>query len=444
MSPLGRLPSRRNAALAIAACAALTALGCRTTAASGSAVPAEGGAAAAPPGDSGPIELFSWWARVGDSNALEALASEHRRRNPGDVLINATAELSGLARSTLRKRMQRDEPPDTFQANAGKDLMQWVVVNGIDDQESKLLPLDDRIGDVATWRKAVPRSVLDQLSYNGKLYGVPSNIHRLNTMFYNKAVFRNFGLSEPKTIDDLKALGRRLAGSGVPLFAIGSREPWTLALVAFECLLVAREGPSFYEGYFKGQFKADDPRVVADLKAFIDLLAFANEDHSRLTWHQAVDLVVRGKAAMTIMGDWARGSFTSHGFKMDEDYGEMAFPQSEETFVFTSDAFPLPIHAKNRAGAERLLRTIGSIEGQLAVNGTRDSLSARMDAPPPVDPTLARKYALFKRGPLVLALSGLVPSRFADDLATSLAEVADEHDVEPAIQTLRSRYALLK
>jgi glucose/mannose transport system substrate-binding protein len=427
---------------AVAACA-IACGGCRAS--SGGAVGAPEGGASGTSGETSPVELFSWWARVGDSNALEALSREHRRRYPNDLIINATSELSGLARSALRKRMLRDEPPDTFQANAGKDLLQWVTLNGLDDHESKLLPLDDVLtDDVALWRTAIPSAVLEQLSYGGKLYGVPSNIHRLNTIFYNKAVFRSFGLSEPKTIDDLKAMGRRLEGTGVRLIAIGTREPWTLELLAFECLLVAREGPSFYDGYFRGHFRADDPRVVADLKALLELLAFANDDHSRLTWHQAVDLVVRGKAAMTVMGDWARGSFSAHGFRIDEDYGEMAFPQSEEAFVYTSDAFPLPIHAKNRAGAERLLRTIGSIEGQLAVNGARDSLSARMDAPAPADPVLAQKYALFKRGPLVLALSGLVPSRFAEDLAAALAEVADQRDVEPAVQTLRSRYALLK
>lgn len=432
------------ALLALLACAlsAGATSGCRAGAGSAS-TGVEGGASDAS-GETSPVELFSWWARVGDSNALEALSREHRRLYPNDLIINATSELSGQARSALRRRMQRDEPPDTFQANAGKDLLQWVTVNGLDDHESKLSPLDDVLDDVATWRKAIPPAVLEQLSFGGKLYGVPSNIHRLNTIFYNKSVFKNYGLSEPKTVDDLKAMGHRLEGTGVRLFAIGSREPWTLALMAFECLLVAREGPSFYDGYFRGHFRADDPRVVADLKALLELLAFANEDHARLTWHQAVDLVVRGKAAMTVMGDWARGSFAAHGFKIDQDYGEIAFPQSEETFVYTSDAFPLPIHAKNRAGAERLLRTIGSVEGQLAVNGARDSLSARMDAPPPEDTVLAKKYALFKRGPLLLALSGLVPSRFAEDLATSLAEVADQHDVEPAVQTLRSRYALLR
>jgi glucose/mannose transport system substrate-binding protein len=286
--------------------------------------------------------------------------------------------------------------------------------------------------------------VLAPLSYGGKLYGVPSDIHRLNTIFYNRKVLRSYGLVEPRTLDDLRAMGRRLEGSGVSLLAIGSREPWTLALFAFESLLVAREGPAFYENYFRGRLKADDPHVLGAIRNMLDLLAFANDDHPQLTWLQAVDLVIRGKAAMTVMGDWARGYFAAKGLKVGQDFGEMAFPQSDATFVYTSDAFALPVLAKNRAGAERLLRTIGSIDGQRAVNEAKDALSARMDVPPTDDPVLTRKFGLFKKGPLVLALSGLVPARFADDVAQALAETVEQRDIEPTVETLRSRYVLLQ
>jgi glucose/mannose transport system substrate-binding protein len=391
-----------------------------------------------------PIELFSWWSRVGDSNALEALAAEHRRHYPGDTVINATTELSGQARNTLRRRMLRNEPPDTFQANAGADFMQWVLLNGIDDRESKLTPLDGVIDDVPAWRKAMPKAVLDLVTYDGKLYGVPTNIHRVNTIFYNRSVFRTYGLTEPKTLDDFRRMARKLDGTGVRLLAVGSREPWTLSLMAFECLLVAREGPAVYESYFRGHLRADDPRVLADLDALLGLLDMANDDYARLSWVQAIDLVARGKAAMTIQGDWSRGAFVNRGLQIGDDVVEIPFPQTENVFVFTSDAFPLPTLAKNRAGAERLLQTMGSVEGQRAMNAAKDALSARLDVAPPDDPVLAKKYALFQKGPLVLALSGLVPGRFADDIGAGLADAALEHDIEPAVHTLRSRYALLR
>jgi len=404
--------------------------------------PVPGPAGAAP---QRPIEIFSWLERIGDSDPLGALATEHRRHYPDDVIINARAALSGLARKALRNRMLHNEPPDTFQANVGSDLMQWVLTNGSDARESKLLPLDDLVAGVASWREAMPAPLVERVSYDGKIYGVPADLHRNNTVFYNKKIFARYGLAEPKTLADLTAMGEKLRGSGIPLIAVGSREPWTVALLMFECLLVAREGPAFYQDYFTGGLTAADPRVIRTLEAGLGLFAFVNPNHRELSWLQAVEMVTHGEAAMTVMGDWARAPFIEGGLKLGEDYGEMPFPETAGTFVFSADAFTLPVDAKNRPGVQRLLSVIGSPEGQQAISHSRGTLSARIDVPPPeTDPILTANYALLKKGPLVIALSGLLPAQFGDDLSAALTEMLDQHDVDPVVHTLRSRYVLLR
>jgi glucose/mannose transport system substrate-binding protein len=390
-----------------------------------------------------PIEIFSWFERIGESDPLGVLAAEHRRRYPDDVIINARA--SGLARKALRGRMLRGEPPDAFQANVGTDLLQWVLVDGEDARESKLLPLDGLVAGVGSWRKAIPSALLERLSYDGKIYGVPADLHRNNTLFYNKKVFARYGLGEPRTVEDLHAMGEKLRGSGVSLLAVGSREPWTVALLLFECLLVAREGPKFYQDYFAGRLEAADPRFIRTLEAGIGLFAYVNPNHRELSWLQAVELVTRGEAAMTVMGDWARVSFIAAGLRLGQDYGEIPFPETAGTFLFSADAFALPVEAKNRAGVQRLLATIGSPEGQRAISRARGTLSARLDVPPPdTDPVLMSSFALLQKKPPVMALSGLLPAAFADDLAAALGEMLDQHDVDPVIHMLRSRYVLLQ
>ncbi len=404
------------------------------------------GPTGAPDGQSQrPIEMFSWWESAGDGGVLGALIKQHQKLYPGDVIINAATGLSGLARKTLRTRMMQREPPDAFQANVGADTMQWVLINRSDARESKLVALDDILPEVAEWRRMMPARLLDQVSYDGKMYGLPSNVHRINSLFYNRRVFEKYGLSVPTTVADLKAIGKKLKGTGVAPLAVGSKEPWTLALLGFECLLVSREGPTFYEDYLHGKLKADDPRVKATLEAFLDLGSIFNSDHAQYNWLQAVEMVTRGQAAMTAMGDWATVFFTTQGMLPGKDYGEIPFPGSENTFVFTSDAFALPADGKNRAGAERLMRTIGSPEGQRVIARKKGALSPRSDVEPPAEePTQVKKHELWRHGNLVLALSGIAPPRFSEDLAAALAEMFERRDVEPVLHTLKSRYALLK
>jgi glucose/mannose transport system substrate-binding protein len=290
----------------------------------------------------------------------------------------------------------------------------------------------------------VPQPIVDQVSYRGKTYGVPVNIYRLNTVFYSKSVFERFHLTAPKSPDDFAAMSEKLRGSGIPLFAVGSREPWTLALIAFECLLIAREGPSFYFDYFHGQVAPDEPRIRRTLEETLRLAPLFNEDFEQLSWSDAIERVVSGRAAMSIMGDWARTIFDGRGLKVDVDFGQIPFPGTSDTFVFTSDAFALPLAAKNPAGARRLLATMGTPQAQIAMNQPRGALSARRDVPAPGRAAISlANHALLQQGALVLALSGLVSPAFESDVAQSLAEMFTEGDVSPVLQTLRSRQVLL-
>jgi glucose/mannose transport system substrate-binding protein len=113
------------------------------------------------------------------------------------------------------------------------------------------------------------------------------------------------------------------------------------------------------------------------------LLGYANADADRTTWDQALDLVLRGEAAMTIMGDWAKGYVLDQAQKDDLkiDIGQIPTPGTDGTFVFTTDTFGLPIGARNPEGARALLSLFASVEGQNTFSLIKGSIPARNDAP---------------------------------------------------------------
>lgn len=390
------------------------------------------------------IELFGWWTRIGESEPLGALMRIHQTRFPNDRMINASAELSGLARKTLHERLMRGEPPDTFQANIGDDLMKWVVVNGVDAAESRLLPLDRELANFEELRRNIPKALFERMSFDGKLYAVPVNVQRINSVFYSKKFFREHGLTEPKSLEDLRTMGDRLKSKNLPLFALGTREPWTLTLFIFECLLVGREGLDFYRDFFRGALQPDDPRIRATLEEALKLLEYANPNHPRLTWMQAADYIINGQAALLVMGDWTRGHFANKRLHIGEDYGEFPFPGSEDAFIFTTDTFSLPRGSRNKEGAKRLLATMASREGQKAMNDARNVLPARLDVPAGADSEMQRKHQLLASGKLAVAFSGLLPGQVGDDLGQAAVEMVAERDIEPVMLTLRSRYALMR
>ena len=82
------------------------------------------------------------------------------------------------------------------------------------------------------------------------------------------------------------------------------------------------------------------------------------------------------------MGDWAVAAFEEAGKKAPADYVYMPVPGTDGVFDFLADSFTLPVGAPHPAGAKAWLKTIGSLDGQVAFNKAKGSIPARNDAKP--------------------------------------------------------------
>ncbi|GEM82291.1 ABC transporter substrate-binding protein [Meiothermus hypogaeus] len=324
---------------------------------------------------SGRLEIFSWWA--GDEGpALQALIDLYKKRYPNVEVINATVTGgSGVnARAVLKTRMLGGDPPDSFQVHAGQELTgTWVVADRMED----LTPLFQQEG----WMNRFPKGLIDLISYKGKIYSVPVNIHRSNVMWYNPAKLREWGVQPPKTWAEFLTTCQTLKGKGLeaPL-ALG--ENWTQQHL-WESVALGVLGANDYTNLWNGKLRFNDPKVVAVWNTFGRVLDCANKDASGLSWQQAVDRVLDGTSAFNIMGDWAAGYMTTtKGLKPGEGFGWAPAPGTAGVFMMLSDSFGLPKGVKNRANVLNWLRLVGSKEGQDAFNPLKGSIAARTDSDP--------------------------------------------------------------
>jgi glucose/mannose transport system substrate-binding protein len=319
------------------------------------------------------LEIFSWWA--GDEGpALEALIKQYNKLYPSVQVVNSTVTGgSGVnARAVLKTRMLGGDPPDSFQVHAGQELTgTWVVAERMED----LTPLFKSEG----WTAKFPQGLIDLLSYKGGIWSVPVNIHRSNVMWYVPAKLKEWGVTPPKTWDEFLATCKVLQGKGLaaPL-ALG--ENWTQNHL-WESVALGVLGPADYAALWTGKLKFTDPKAVKVWETFGKVLEFANKDAAGLSWQQATDLVVQGKAAFNIMGDWAAGYMTTTlKLKPGEGYGWAAAPGTGGTFMMLSDSFGLPKGIKNRNEALNWLKVLGSKEGQDIFNPLKGSIAARLDS----------------------------------------------------------------
>jgi len=307
-------------------------------------------------------------------------------------------------------------------------------------------PLND-LYEQEGWMDKFPEALIDMVSKDGNIYSVPVNIHRGNVLWYNKKVFADNGLQPPKTFDEFFEVADQLKAKGVTPLALGDKEPWT-ATHLFETVLLGTLGTDNYQKLWNGELSFDAPQVKQAVETFKKMLGYINEDHSSRNWQDAAQLVAEGKAAMYVMGDWAKGYFVNDlKLKVNEDFGYVPTPNTDGKFMVITDTFGLPKGVKNPDDVKKFLALLGSVEGQDAFNPLKGSIPARIDA----DPSKYDEYGKqtmedFKNAELApsLAHGSAAAEGFVTKVNQAINIFVTQKDVNSLIDTLVSAAAELK
>ncbi|MCD0486466.1 ABC transporter substrate-binding protein [Streptacidiphilus sp. ASG 303] len=335
-----------------------------------SACGSKGGGTAAP---SGEVEVFSWWTEGAENAGLQALLADFKLNQPNVSFVNrAVAGGAGAnAKAELARRLDANDPPDSFQGHAGAELSDYIAAG-------KLENLNDLYAE-QKWADLFPKEVLPLIRSGGDYYSVPVNIHRANMLWSNPKVLKSVGADPaPKTFTAFLAGLQQVkrAGGRVPLVVA---DAWTLKHL-LETVLLSSLGPQGWTALWAKGADWSSPRVRQALEGFHEVLTFTNASSAASSWDEASTLVGSGKAAYQIMGDWAEGSFKlTQNLQPGTDYAWAPVPGTAGTFQFLSDSFTLPKGAKHRDAALAWLKECGSKSGQLGFNGAKGSIPTLTD-----------------------------------------------------------------
>lgn len=409
------------------------------------------------------LEVLTWWQEGSETKAWNELVVAHAQRRP-EVEVQRDGRPTGEGtRALIGHRMLLGDPPSTFQANIGSDLLRWIAVDymqaGTPVRERRITDLSS-FYDARKLRGSFHPRLLMELGVSGDpfgpVYGVPLNIHRLNLLYYNVELTKSFQSDGMDFTEDLGVLCPEQPAPALtpaPTIAIGLRSPFTLTLLTFENVLPALNGADFYQRLWRGESSPEFDAatrtngVRSALKCVQHLFQFFHRDYPALDWSEAADLVDRGEATFTVMGDWVNGR---HADALRE--GSLAskpFPNTEDIFVFTADTFPLPYGALYREEVEELLETAASEPAQRKFSDIKGSIPARRDIVLEDPRGRATQEALdqaFDSEKAIMATSGLFPPYFpARELEVELEAMlgAGEAGVEKVIEWLETRYPLL-
>jgi glucose/mannose transport system substrate-binding protein len=387
------------------------------------------------------LEVFNWWTNPGEVDALTAVLNAYSARYPKTSVINSQVVGNSKAQETLRDRMVGGNPPDAFQSNAGWNLKKWVEYNGRDESDSKLEPVDF-VAQQNKLTTAVPKSLLDVVSYNGKMYGVPLGVHRYNRIFFNKKIFDDNGLTPPATLAEFYAVSETLKGKGIVPLAVGSKDGHQVKTHTWDGLIVAKGTAQFRESYLTGHENPADQRIYDMLSEYAHMLEYSNADRDSLTWNEAAQKVFDGSAAMVIVGDFGRGFFLSKGWRSGVELGEIPLPGTSGTFVFVVDAFGLPKGVAHRQAAVNFLNLLATPAAEDAFSPLKGSSPPRTDTDRSVYGTAAQATMDdFARDTLSPATNTIVKNaEFVTQLNETMRQFALDRNVDAVMNFLKNRY----
>ncbi|WP_165983905.1 ABC transporter substrate-binding protein [Streptomyces sp. YIM 98790] len=363
-----RVNRRTNAMVAGAVIAGLTLAACGGDSDDGG----DGGGG----GSAAEVEVFTWWAAGSEKAGLDALVNVFEEQHPETKFVNgAVAGGAGsAAKDLLQSRLQANDPPDTFQAHAGMELLDYINAGQLQDVSL--------LYDAFELRDAFPADLIERLTHDGKIYSIPSNIHRANVVWANPAVLEANDIDPDKTYADLDewfADLDTLQEAGVTPLSVATA--WTQVHL-LETILLSSLGADAYTGLWEGTTDWNGPEVTEALENFEQAMSYTNSDRDGLDWPEATQMVIDGNAAFNVMGDWAVAAFEEQGKVLGTDFTAFPVPGTDGVFDFLADSFTLPEGAPHPDGARNWLETVGSLEGQTAFNKAKGSIPARVDADP--------------------------------------------------------------
>ena len=174
------------------------------------------------------IEIFTWWTSGSEAAALQSVIDAYQAQYPDVEVINASIAGGGgsAARPVLQTRLVGGNPPDTWQTHHGAELMGQYIAPGF---VASLKNLYESEG----WYEVFSPSLINMVSKEDEPYLIVLNLHRSNTLWYNKPVLSEHGIvmGESLSMKTLFEITEQLESVGVTPMCMGDTGIWATGIM---------------------------------------------------------------------------------------------------------------------------------------------------------------------------------------------------------------------
>ena len=294
--------------------------------------------------------------------AMEVLIADFEAANPDiDVQIN-NFDHEGY-KTAIRNFLTADSP----------DLANWYAGNRMAPFVNAGQFMD--VSDVweANGLSDSLASAKASMTIDGKQWGIPYTYYQWG-IYFNKDAYKAAGVEVPGaagiTWDQFIANCEKFAAAGIDCVTTGTSALWPAAGI-FDYLSLRTNGYEWHMDLTAGKIPWTDQKVRDVFAQWARFQPYITKNHAAIDWQDAAALMVQGKAANYVMGNFAVGTLKQGGMTND-NLGFMVFPEitpgiprAEEA---PTDTIHIPAGAQNVADAKTFLAFVASADPQTKYN----------------------------------------------------------------------------
>ena len=302
-------------------------------------------------GSSSDAKTLKLWHYEGPDSAMgvawnEAI-KEFEAKHPG---VKVKFEEKGF------EQIQKTAPMILNSSDA-PDIMEYNKGNATAGQLAKQGLLTDLTAEATKrgWDKKLSAGVATTSRYDtngvmgsGKWYGVP-NYAEYTMVFYNKDLFKKYGITEPKTFDQLTAAMDAFVKKGVSVTPLANAGAEYMAQQYLYQLALSKADRSWVDKYelYKGKTDFHDAAWTYGATTFADWVkkGYISKKSTSTKAEDAGVSFIQGKAPILFSGSWWYGRFQSEA-KFDWD--TTLWPGSDLTLGSGGNLWVVPKNARNK------------------------------------------------------------------------------------------------
>ncbi|MEZ5480262.1 MAG: ABC transporter substrate-binding protein [Thiolinea sp.] len=343
-----------------------------------------------PPVPQAEVEITHWWVAQGELAALQEIRKAVEKQ--GQHFTATSFKSYDALRGRIIERINQGYPPAMTQWLAGKDMLSLLNTGTIRFVTPQWR--DQKLENI------LYPEVMNKISMEGKVIAIPAGIHTANKAYFNASIYHQLDLEPPRDWEEFLQQAPRIKAAGfTPLTLYGGR--WQLPLLFYTVLLDKMDVEGFRN--FHNEQTSIAPmreKILSTLETTLKLKEFSDYDPDG-RWFDSTQELLSGRAAMQIVGDYAKGEMTARQAIEGRDYLCSLSPGAKNAVLYSIDSFLL-LKTDDPAlqqGQDFLMDIMLTPELQIAFNTQKGSIPVRKDMDiSQLDNCSQKTYQIWRKG----------------------------------------------